>query len=163
DPRQTASLALEARAVARLNHPNVVRLHVAGGQAGRAFLVMELVEGGDLTRRLGGRPLPPAEAAALVGTLARAIHHAHARGIDHRDLNPSNVLLAGDGTPKITDFGLARDLSGPAGQTPSGAVLGTPAYMAPEQAAGKGKTVGAAADVYGLGAILYECLTGRLP
>jgi Flp pilus assembly protein CpaB len=107
--------------------------------------------------------LPPREAAALIEPLARAIHHAHQRGIVHRDLKPGNVLLTGDGVPKVTDFGLAKQLDLSGAHTRSGSVLGTPSYMAPEQAAGRTKDIGPATDVYGLGAILYECLTGRPP
>src|SRR5436305_3081760 len=106
--------------------------------------------------------MPPKEAATLIETLAPAMQAAHAKGIIHRDLKPAIVLLAEDGTPKVTDFGLAKKL-GEAGQTVSGAILGTPSYMAPEQAAGQGRAVGPAADVYALGAVLYECLTGRPP
>src|SRR5207237_1227609 len=109
------------------------------------------------------RTLAPQEAAALVETLARAVHAAHEAGVIHRDLKPANVLLAADGTPKIADFGLAKSLGADQGQTQSGAVVGTPSYMAPEQAGGRIRVVGPATDVYGLGAILYECLTGRPP
>ena len=115
-----------------------------------------------LEKKLAGTPLPPKEAAALVETLARAMQAAHEKGVIHRDLKPANVLLAEDGTPKITDFGLAKKLD-EAGQTASGAVMGTPSYMAPEQAGGKTQEIGPACDVYALGAILYECLTGRPP
>src|SRR5262249_23661728 len=118
-------------------------------------------EGSSLDRRLSGTPLPPRDAAALLRTLAEAVEHAHRRGVVHRDLKPSNVLLAADGTPKVTDFGLAKKLDAGA-QTRTGYGMGTPSYMAPEQAQGS-KDVGAAADVYALGAILYECLTGRPP
>src|SRR5262249_39325857 len=109
------------------------------------------------------KPLPPREAAQLVKSLARAMHAAHERGVIHRDLKPGNVLLAAAGQPKITDFGLAKKLDAPAGWTVSGAVLGTPNYMAPEQAAGRTAQIGPAADIHALGAILYECLTGRPP
>src|SRR5262249_31216062 len=108
------------------------------------------------------RPLPAREAARLVETLAHAMQAAHERHIIHRDLTPANVLLGVDGTPKVSDFGLARKLD-ETGRTASGAILGTPSYMAPEQAGGKSTAIGPAADVYGLGAILYECLTGRPP
>src|SRR5207247_7083321 len=118
--------------------------------------------GGSLEKKVAEAPLPPAEAARLVQTLARAMHAAHEQKVLHRDLKPANVLLLEDGTPKITDFGLAKKLD-EAGQTASGAVMGTPSYMAPEQAGGKGKEVGPAADTYALGAILYELLTGRPP
>jgi DNA-binding beta-propeller fold protein YncE len=150
----------EAHAVARLQHPGVVQLFEVGENEGRPYLVMEYVAGGSLADRLDGTPLPPQE-AALVEKLARATHAAHQAEIIHRDLKPANVLLAG-GEPKITDFGLAKRLD-VAGQTVSGAIVGTPSYMAPEQASSKGKAVGPATDVYGLGAILYELLTGRPP
>ncbi len=126
------------------------------------FFSLEFCPGGSLEKRLAGTPLPPKEAAALVETLARAMQAAHEKGVIHRDLKPANVLLAEDGTPKVTDFGLAKKLD-EAGQTATGAVMGTPSYMAPEQAGGRGKALGPACDVYALGAILYECLTGRPP
>lgn len=152
----------EAATLARLQHPNIVQIHEVGEHEGRPYFALEYCPGGSLKDKLHGTPLPSREAAALVVGLARAVHAAHQKGIVHRDLKPANVLLAEDGTLKITDFGLAKRLD-EAGQTHSGAVLGTPSYMAPEQASGLGKQVGRPADVYALGAILYEGLTGRPP
>jgi WD40 repeat protein len=152
---------VEAEAVAALQHPNIVQIHAVGEHDGRPYCALELVEGGSLAQKLAGGSLSPAEAAALVEALARALDLAHGRRIVHRDLKPANVLLAADGTPKVTDFGLARRLDVEGHPTQTGAVLGTPCYMAPEQA--RGQAVGPAADVYALGAILYECLTGRPP
>jgi tetratricopeptide (TPR) repeat protein len=161
----------EVEAAARLQHSHIVQVHETGEHQGRPFLVMELLEGGSLAQQLAREPLAARPAAELVEKLARAIHYAHERGVLHRDLKPANVLLTADGTPKVTDFGLARRLDvalwsgtdSPAARTETGAILGTPSYMAPEQAAGKGKEAGPATDVYALGAILYECLTGRPP
>jgi WD40 repeat protein len=173
----------EAEAIARLQHPGIVQVFEVGEHDGLPFLALEFCPGGSLEQKLNGTPLPPARAAALVEPLARAVDAAHRKGVVHRDLKPANVLLAGepgpvragsatpagaDGTglaglvPKITDFGLAKFV-GEAGQTGTGAVMGTPSYMAPEQAEGKSKEIGPAADVYALGAVLYECLTGRPP
>src|SRR5581483_10745311 len=129
---------------------------------GYPYCSLEFVEGGNLSQRLNGNPLPAAQAAQIAEQLARAIEVAHAHHIVHRDLKPSNILLTSDGQPKITDFGLAKWMDSDPVQTRTGAVMGTPGYMAPEQAEGK-KNVGPAADVYGLGAILYDCLTGRPP
>jgi WD40 repeat protein len=157
-----ARFRTEAEAIARLQHPHIVQIHEVGGHGGLPFFSLEFCPGGSLAQKLAGTPLPPREAAALVETLARAMQAAHDRGVIHRDLKPANVLLAEDGTPKVSDFGLAKKLD-EAGQTASGAVMGTPSYMAPEQAEGKGKDLGPACDVYALGAILYECLTGRPP
>jgi tetratricopeptide (TPR) repeat protein/tRNA A-37 threonylcarbamoyl transferase component Bud32 len=153
----------EAEAVAALQHPHIVPLYEFGQQEGLPFFTLEHVPGGSLAAKLGGTPLPPKEAARLVEQVARGVHYAHGTGIVHRDLKPANILLAADGTPKVTDFGLAKRVEVGAGLTASGAVLGTPSYMAPEQARGEGRHVGPAADVYALGAILYECLTGRPP
>jgi serine/threonine protein kinase len=153
---------IEAEAVARLDHPHVVRIHDFGEHDGRPYFSMELVEGGSLARKLAAGPLPPPDAARLAETLARAIDHAHQRHIIHRDLKPANVLLTADGTPKIADFGLARRLDHDGRPTRTHTVMGTASYMAPEQAEGK-KEVGPAADVYALGAILYEMVTGRPP
>jgi eukaryotic-like serine/threonine-protein kinase len=153
----------EAEAVAGLQHPNVVQIYDVGESSGRPYFTMELLEGGSLARHLAGIPQPSRQAAELLATLAGAVQFAHQGGIVHRDLKPSNVLLAADGTPKLSDFGLARRLDGGAGLTRSGLVLGTPSYMAPEQARGDTQAVGPAVDIYALGAILYELLTGRPP
>jgi len=152
----------EGEAVARIQHPNVVQIHEVGEQDGLPFFSLEFCPGGTLEKKLSGKPLPPPEAAALVEALARGVDAAHRKGVIHRDLKPANVLLAEDGTPKITDFGLAKKLD-EQGLTATGAVMGTPSYMAPEQAGGKSKDIGPACDVYALGAILYQCLTGRPP
>jgi serine/threonine protein kinase len=161
-PQERARFRVEAQAVARLHHPHIVQIHEFGEHGDLPYFSMELLEGGNLAARLGAGPLPPAEAARLVETLARAVHYAHERHIVHRDLKPANVLLAADGQPRITDFGLAKRLDGDDGQTRTGQVMGTASYMAPEQAEGR-KDVGPATDVYALGAILYEALTGRPP
>jgi WD40 repeat protein len=153
----------EAEAVARLHHPNVVQIHHIGAAGGLPFLELEYVDGGSLDRCLDGTPWPARRAAALVEPLARGIAEAHRLGLVHRDLKPSNVLLSAGDLPKITDFGLAKALATDSGLTATGLILGTPSYMAPEQAGGRSKDVGPAADVYALGAILYELLTGRPP
>jgi serine/threonine-protein kinase len=160
---ELARFRTEAEAIAQLQHPNIVQVYEVGEQHGLPYFSLEFCGGGGLAARLDGTPCEPRRAAALVETLARAVQAAHARQIVHRDLKPANVLLADDGTPKITDFGLAKRLDSGAGQTASGAILGTPSYMAPEQAGGEGRHIGPAADVYALGAILYELLTGRPP
>jgi serine/threonine protein kinase/lipoprotein NlpI len=162
-PEQLARFRIEAEAAARLQHPNLVQIYEVGEQEGRPYLALEFVAGGSLDKKLNGTPMPAPRAAQLVEALARAIDAAHQAGIIHRDLKPANVLLTADGTPKITDFGLAKRLDESAGETASGTVIGTPSYMAPEQARGQSKHIGPAADVYALGAILYELLTGRPP
>ncbi len=152
----------EARTAARVRHPNVVAVHDAGVDRGRRWLSMELVEGEALDQRLRSRgPLEPAVAARLALDLARALAHAHALGVVHRDLKPANVLLTHDGRPLLGDFGLAKDLERRDALTRTGELLGTPAYMAPEQLDSTG--VGPAADVYGLGATLFALLTGEPP
>jgi eukaryotic-like serine/threonine-protein kinase len=158
-----ARFRTEAEAVARLQHPNIVQIYEVGDTGGHPFLSLEFVAGGTLAQKLTGNPQSPRYAAELVTILARAIHYAHQQGILHRDLKPANVLLALDGTPKITDFGLAKVLDHGDGQTESGAICGTPSYMAPEQAAGRTGGTGPAVDIYALGAILYELLTGQPP
>jgi tetratricopeptide (TPR) repeat protein/predicted Ser/Thr protein kinase len=160
---QRARFRTEAEAAARLQNPNVVQIHEVGEHDGLPFFSLEFVDGGSLAKRLDGTPWPPRQAAQLVEVLARAVHAAHQRGIVHRDLKPANVLLTADGTPKVTDFGLAKVLDATAGPTNTGAVLGTPSYMAPEQAGGYPHPTGPATDVYALGAVLYELLTGRPP
>ncbi len=172
---EVARFRAEAEAVARLQHPNIVQIYEIGEYEGRPFFSLEYVDGGSLDQRLDGTPLPPRAAAEVVRTLALAIHAAHERGVVHRDLKPANVLLAACGfagpakpqaaplVPKIADFGLAKRLGGEPGMTQSGVIVGTPSYMAPEQALGRVHDIGPACDVYALGAILYECLTGRPP
>jgi tetratricopeptide (TPR) repeat protein len=173
--RLLARFRREAEALARLRHPHIVEVYDVGEAAGGApYFALEFCSGGNLETRLGGKPLPPPQAGALVGTLARAVQAAHEAQVIHRDLKPANVLLAACGlvgpakpqaaelVPKITDFGLARKLD-EASQTHTGDVFGTPSYMAPEQARGQSHEAGPAADTYALGAVLYECLTGRPP
>jgi serine/threonine-protein kinase len=162
-PHELARFQREAEAVAGLRHAGIVQIYDVGDHEGRAYFTMEFVEGGSLAQALAGKPRPAGQAAALVATLAAAVQVAHDGGILHRDLKPANVLLTADGIPKINDFGLARRLEGEAGATLSGVPLGTPSYMAPEQARGDAHAMGPAADVYALGAILYELLTGRPP
>jgi WD40 repeat protein/tRNA A-37 threonylcarbamoyl transferase component Bud32 len=154
---------IEAEAVARLQHLHVVRLYEVGEQDGQPFFSLEFCPGGSLKRKWAGRPQPPWEAAALLQKLARAMAAAHAQGLVHRDLKPDNVLLGDDGEPRISDFGLARRVDEAGEHTGTGQVMGTPAYMAPEQAEGRTKEAGPAADIYSLGVLLYEALTGRVP
>jgi tRNA A-37 threonylcarbamoyl transferase component Bud32 len=160
--QELARFRVEAEAVARLQHPHIVQIHEIGETSTGPFFSLEFVEGGSLDKEIDGTPLPGRQAAQLVETLAWAMHAAHEQGIVHRDLKPQNVMLTATGEPKITDFGLAKKLDEAKGQTQSGAIVGTPSYMAPEQARSK-KQVGPAADIYALGAILYELLTGRPP
>jgi len=162
-PAQLERFLTEARAVARFQHPNLVQIHEIGTHEGQPYFSLELLEGGNLKQQLKNTPQPAANSAALLETLARAVDYAHQKGIVHRDLKPANILLAGDGTPKVADFGLAKQMDHDAGQTEDGRILGTPQYMAPEQAWGKSKAVGPGADIYALGVILYEMLTGRPP
>jgi WD40 repeat protein/serine/threonine protein kinase len=161
--KRLARFRAEALADARLQHPHVVQIFEIGEHQGQPYLALELLEGGSLEAKLAGQPQAPRDAATLVCVLARAIQYAHSRGIVHRDLKPSNVLFTAEGTAKIADFGLAKFLEATEGQTQEGDLVGTPRYMAPEQTSGAPEAVGPAADVYSLGVILYELLTGRAP
>jgi WD40 repeat protein len=172
-PEDMARFKTEAESLAHLHHPNIVQIHEIGEKDGQPYLALEFIDGGSLAKQLAGTPVESAAAAQMVETLARAIHFAHERRIVHRDLKPANVLLQSVGSnqnvalsrsiPKITDFGLAKRLDRDAGHTTTGSVLGTPSYMAPEQAAGNIDSIGPPADLYALGALLYEMLTGRPP
>src|SRR5262245_46905596 len=164
-PTERLRFQIETEAVARLQHPHIVQLYEVGEVRGQPFFSLEFCDGGTLTDQLKKQRPTPREAAALIETLARAMHYAHLRGVVHRDLKPGNVLLTGaERVAKITDFGLAKRIDDEARDvSKSGAIMGTAAYMAPEQAAGKVRDTGPAADVYALGALLYEGLTGRPP
>jgi eukaryotic-like serine/threonine-protein kinase len=172
DPTRTAPgdlvrFLMEGELLAKLHHPNIVEVFEVGkhelatGES-RPFMALEFVDGGSIESLQRGKPRPPREAAALVETLARAMHVAHTHGVVHRDLKPSNILLTRNGVPKITDFGLARQVDVVTGLTDTGVTVGTPNYMAPEQTYGS-SAVGPAADIHALGGILYELLTGQPP
>jgi len=165
---------MEAKAAANLDHPNIIPVFEVGEHEGWPFLAMKLVEGGSLADRLRkprgtapeetqGKAMPQREAVRLLTTIASAVHYAHQRGLLHRDLKPSNILLEANGEPQLTDFGIAKWLEGSGNSTRSQALLGTPAYMSPEQAAGRTRDVAVTSDIYSLGVILYELLCGRPP
>ena len=162
-PKEVARFVRESQAVACLQHPNIVQVYDVGDLAGRPYFTMELVEGGSLAEELSGAPQLPTRAAEMAVTLDRAVQSAHTKGIIHRDLKPANILLSSEGIPKIADFGLARHVEGDPKLTLTGARLGTPSYMAPEQAVGNSDLIGPSVDIYAIGSILYEMLTGRPP
>jgi tRNA A-37 threonylcarbamoyl transferase component Bud32 len=153
----------EAEAAANLDHPGIVPIHEIGQHGGQHFFSMGYIEGESLSDRVKDGPLAPQEAAQLMHQIADAVQFAHERGVIHRDLKPANVLIDAKGQPKVTDFGLAKQVEGDSGLTATGQVMGTPSYMPPEQASGKSEAIGPAADIYSLGAVLYCLLTGRPP
>jgi WD40 repeat protein len=161
-PADVQRFRTEAEAAANLDHPNILPIYEVGEHLGQQYFSMKLIAGGSLADRMKEFTARPRDAVGVVVAVARAVHHAHQRGILHRDLKPANILLDADGTPFVTDFGLAKRVEGDSGLTQSGAIIGTPSYMAPEQARAE-KQLTTAADVYALGAILYECLTRRPP
>lgn len=164
-PEQLDRFILEAKAVAHLQHPNIVQIFEVGESEGLPFFSLEFVDGQSLDRKLAGKPLPSEQAASLMETIALAMQYAHDHGILHRDLKPANILMTVSGVPKIADFGLAKRLeeSSDSASTRTGTIMGTPSYMSPEQASGDIRGIAASTDQYSLGAILYEFLTGRPP
>lgn len=162
-PSDVARFRAEAEAAARLDHPHIVPVYAVDTHEGQPYFVMKYVEGTTLARRLAEGPLPPVEAARVLAPVARAVQFAHEHGILHRDLKPSNILIDRDGQPFVSDFGLAKQVDAELSLTQTGAILGTPSYMAPEQASSDRGPIGPRSDVYALGAILYHMLTGRPP
>ncbi len=160
---EVARFRREAEAAAQLEHPGIVPIYEIGTDGDQHFFSMAFVEGESLAKKMTNGPMPPREAARLVKTIAEAVEYAHQKGIIHRDLKPANILLDRNGIPRITDFGLAKNIQCDSGMTATGQVMGTPSYMPPEQAAGHTTQVKEAADVYSLGAVLYALLTGRPP
>jgi len=160
---QVRRFLAEARSAGQLHHPHITRIHEAGQMAGQPYFAMEYVAGCSLAARLCQGKVPVETGVRWLAAVARAVAHLHARGWVHRDLKPSNILLDGSGEPYVTDFGLMKILGADGQRTSTGVIVGTPGYMAPEQAVGRNEEVGPRSDVYGLGAILYEVLTGRPP
>ena len=153
----------EARAAARLRHRNIVGIYEVGEESGRHFFAMDFIEGQSLAAVIAQRPLPAEQSARWMVSIAHAVDHLHSQGMIHRDLKPSNILIDSEGEPMVTDFGLAKSFGTEPGATRTGAILGTPSYMSPEQASGRNALVGVRSDVYSLGAMLYEMLSGRPP
>jgi len=163
DDSMISRFRTEAEAIARLDHPHIIGIYEIGESDGKPWFSLEYCPRGTLERRIGGKPMAGREAAITVEKLARAVHVAHEAGIIHRDLKPANILIAADDSPRVTDFGIARKTDDDRSQTQTGMIIGTPSYMSPEQASGRTHEIGPATDIYALGAILYECLTGRPP
>jgi serine/threonine protein kinase len=161
--RHLKRFRLEAQAAARLDHPSIVPIYEIGERDGSCYFSMKLVEGGPLDQIVKREPMPARRAAELIAKVARTVHYAHERGILHRDIKPGNILLDTNGEPYLTDFGLARLIESENSVTHTLDVLGTPSYMAPEQAVGNNAAVSKATDVYGLGAVLYQLMTGHPP
>lgn len=162
-PEHLARFRDEARFAARLQHPNIVSIFEVGDHLGQPYFAMQYIGGPSLANQLRRGPLPPEQAAHLLHAIAGAVEHLHQHGVIHRDLKPANILLDEEGRPYVTDFGLVKMMASESQRTTSGVIVGTPSYMSPEQAAGKSALVGPRSDVYSLGAILYEVLTGRPP
>src|SRR5438445_2277517 len=161
--RHLKRFRLEAEAAASLNHPSIVPIHEIGERDGGGYVSMNLIEGGQLDEVVRREAISIRRAAELIAKLARTVHYAHEHGILHRDIKPGNILLDGEGEPHLTDFGLARLIETESTVTRTTEALGTPSYMAPEQAQGDNGQVTSATDVYGLGAVLYHLLTGHPP
>ncbi|MCC6740210.1 MAG: protein kinase, partial [Planctomycetia bacterium] len=163
DAKLKARFLREARVVSKLRHPNIVGVHELGEAEGKAYFTMDFIEGGPLNALFAPERLPVKELLGIVATMARALDYAHRQGLVHRDIKPQNILVTSDGVPFLSDFGLAREVESSTRLTMSGAVMGTPSYMSPEQARGEGARVDHRSDLYSLGAVLYEGLTGRPP